>query len=384
MNDALGIPDLAERARALDPRRSFIVEAPAGSGKTELLIQRYLALLAQVDRPERVVAMTFTRKAAAEMRDRVIAALADAENDSPDADALTQATRALARSARERDRSLGWNLVSHPAQLRIYTIDGFCASLARQAPVTTRFGAPPRIDDETLRLYGEAVRSALIAADPADPCWRTVLDHIDNDTTVLVPLLVDLLSKRDQWLKHLVDRAEASLRRAAEATLVAEIESELSRARQLFPSHLRAEFVSLLRYAAANLAATPEQLDVARRIDRCASCGGLPDANAASLADWQTIAGCLLTLKGSWRAKFDVGDGFPAKGSGAGALERDAFKVRMAALIADCAAVPGLREALAVIARLPPPTYDEASWRVVAAMRVGGVLADRLESAAGA
>ena len=172
--------DQQQRQHALDVSCSFIVQAPAGSGKTELLIQRYLALLAGVEAPEEVIAITFTRKAAAEMRSRVLAALATGANDTQPAAAHEQTTWRLARAARARDAALGWELAANPNRLRIDTIDALCHALARQMPVLSRFGARPETVTDAQPLYEEAARRtlALLEAGGADarwwqPCWRT-------------------------------------------------------------------------------------------------------------------------------------------------------------------------------------------------------------------
>ncbi|MDZ7771088.1 MAG: UvrD-helicase domain-containing protein [Woeseiaceae bacterium] len=147
--------DRQARVDALDVTRSFIVQAPAGSGKTELLIQRYLCLLASVADPEEVVAITFTRKAAMEMQLRVVEALARAA-DGVDGEAEhEQRTMAAARAVLARNAERGWQLPESPRRMRIQTLDAFCASVARLLPVSSGLGG---VDENGCRCrYGASV-----------------------------------------------------------------------------------------------------------------------------------------------------------------------------------------------------------------------------------
>ena len=119
--------DLAVRQQALDISRSFAVSAPAGSGKTSLLVQRVLRLLAISERPEEIIAITFTRKAAAEMRHRILDSLRNAASEKPAENSYEASLQADAKAVLKRDAQLGWNLLENPERLRLQTIDGFCS-----------------------------------------------------------------------------------------------------------------------------------------------------------------------------------------------------------------------------------------------------------------
>jgi ATP-dependent exoDNAse (exonuclease V) beta subunit len=114
------VNDLLQRQEALNPERSFIVSAPAGSGKTGLITQRVLRLLCTVDNPEEVLSITFTRKAAGEMASRIHGALRlAAYQPRPDDDYEAQ-TWDLAAQAVARNNALGWNLLDLSALNRIF------------------------------------------------------------------------------------------------------------------------------------------------------------------------------------------------------------------------------------------------------------------------
>ena len=157
-------PDQPQRDRALDASRSILVEAPAGSGKTDLLTRRFLRLLGEVDAPSQVVAITFTRAAAAEMRQRILIELekaADADKrEAHIGDELLMP--ALAKRALDRSRQLGWDLLNLPSQLRVTTIDAFCHELAMRQPLLAALGGRIAVAEQPTHLYRneQATRSS--------------------------------------------------------------------------------------------------------------------------------------------------------------------------------------------------------------------------------
>jgi ATP-dependent helicase/nuclease subunit A len=352
--------DAAARATSLDPARSFIVQAPAGSGKTELLIQRYLALLATVDQPEQVVAITFTRKAAAEMRRRVQDALRGAAQGRSATRAHEQTTLRFASAVIARDAQSDWTLLTQPQRLRIDTLDAFNASLAQQLPVLADGVAAAAIVDKPEQLYHEAARRAIGAVIGNETALvaslRTLLLGVDNDTERLEQLLAALLARRDQWLQDFAGVDATALRPALEGALQRLVDDEVAVAAAACPAAVLEELAPLLRHAAGAAAeALRARLAPWLAIERP------PHEGPLALAAWRGVAALLLTKEGEWRKRITRAEGF-------GPQHTD-LRDRCYSLLERCRVEEPLRRALASVASLPEGHYSESQWHSLTALR---------------
>ncbi|HSB97399.1 MAG TPA: UvrD-helicase domain-containing protein, partial [Spongiibacteraceae bacterium] len=355
--------DVEQRKAALDPTRSFCVTAPAGSGKTELLSQRVLCLLARAQMPEEILAITFTRKAAAEMRERIYNALLAAQLPEP-AEQHRRQTWQLAHAVLARDIELGWNLLQNPQRLRVLTIDGLCSSLTAQMPVLSQFGGQPRVVERAQPLYLEAVNALLEQLEQpgavADSIAELLL-HLDNQVERLQSLLAGLLARRDQWLPLIGGGISAdNPRRYLENTLQAVRCDALQRARAGLLRH-RGELLPLLDFAATRM----QELQPDAALCLFAGCDELPGIASDDVEQWQLLADWLLTKDGGWRKTVDKRQGFPV---GDNKEQKALFKERkqtMLALLEAMSEDAALLEAIAELKYLPAAHYADSQWQIL-------------------
>lgn len=358
------IPDKKERETALDPARSFIVQAPAGSGKTELLIRRFLRLLAMVDQPEQMLAITFTRKAAGEMHSRVMKAIEAARDGEIPESKHEREGYELACAALKRDREKGWNLLNCPARLKVQTIDALCAALTRQMPILSGLGRLPAITEDPTVLYREAARRTIALMEKDGPEGHTVrqaLRHLDNNFASLEKRLISMLARRDQWLRHIRLKeicSDEELKIYLEESLQRSIEGTLRQVQQVLPDELIKESLACGRYAASNLAADNVESHI-----RSLDAGQEPDFSHTALPLWRGIGALLLTGKGEWRKTGGVNKklGFPPDKTPEALEVKDRFKL----LLDGLAGQERLEKVLAEVVNLPDGRYGEKEWTIL-------------------
>lgn len=389
--------DSAVRREVLDTTQSWMLQAPAGSGKTELLMQRYLACLATVEQPESVLAITFTRKAAAEMRSRILDALQGAQDpgDTRIANSVEHERQSLllARTVLETSRELGWYILENPARLQVRTLDSFCEAVAQRAPFKGLLGGVAQVTEDAQPLYEQAAQRVIDQL--AEPGTRgdaveTLLVHLDNDVGDARDLLATMLAQRDQWM-HFLGRSDAfdgaqqeSLRSKLEAALALSVEEDLAIVRAhcatVLSSEQATELFRLMRYATVHrveptpeidsIAASAEVLSIlSKAAHPLSDIAVWPAATSVNLAEWRAICEFLLTAdakKPALRKKVDKRGGFPAD-----IPDGKKYRDRCIEFLKELSLLPEsgkLCAALNRIRRLPDPQYTGTQWQFMLAL----------------
>jgi ATP-dependent exoDNAse (exonuclease V) beta subunit len=346
MNPMLAL-DAQARAQALDVRHSILLQAPAGSGKTTVLTARFLALLATVDLPEQILAITFTRKAAAEMRHRLLGALQAARSGS----SIPGIAAELLQAARLRDEQRGWDLLRNPARLRIETIDALNHWLASQLPIASRSGARLQIASHAAPLYQRAARQCLQLA-PEEPelaaAAELLFERLDYSWGRLERLLEAMLERRAHWLPRVIDARDGALAQRVEQSLQAVLRARLAAVLALLPVPLVREGAALVAHARRARGVAAGSCDAAHF-----------DARPESLPLWQELCDLALTERG-WRQRWTVREGFER--------EDTAMKVRVAAWVRALALEHGALEALQSLRALPQAQLSEPDRGALAAL----------------
>jgi ATP-dependent exoDNAse (exonuclease V) beta subunit len=364
-------PDAHEREQALDISQSWIVEAPAGSGKTGLLIQRYLKLLADdsVETPDQVLAITFTNKATAELRERVLGRLENAASNAAPANEFDRLTQPLARAVLERDRALNWNILAQPDRLNIRTIDSLCSEIARSLPVLSGSGGRQSPVTDAEPLYALAAQRTFLQLGGSDPALnaalRLILLHRDGNLADCEALLGEMLARRDQWGELVpLGRRELDdeyldanilplLQRALEQAIRAAI-AQLARS-------LPPDLLERLCEAAAEMAHLDGYNGRPSPIALWAHRDDLPGLTSDDLAHWRALMHLLVSpSQKTWRRGFNSNH--------VGFLTTKAERERLKELVEELQHRDDLLPAILRLGALPPAIYPPEQWVVAKAL----------------
>ncbi len=238
--------DSYDRKQTRDLTKSFIVQAPAGSGKTTLLINRFILALASSERPEKVLAITFTKKAAEEMRERVISFLNISEDKLDDDLALAL------KIIKGKSQNNNWNLDKDPSRLSIMTIDAFCIWLKARVPSSRMGSYTYSIDEFPENLYKKSARNAIrqFVLREGKTTKNQLLTNLDNDWARLEKFIVEMLSYRHHYLIDVgLDLNKDVINKSFRTYAV----QKISAIKASFSPEFLGQLISLYNYSNSNL-----------------------------------------------------------------------------------------------------------------------------------
>lgn len=305
--------DRQERMAALDTESSHHVESPAGSGKTLLLTSRFLRLLGEVNNPREILALTFTEKAAGEMKARIINYLVRAKAGDTPRDTLDGELLASAGKAIQKHRK-SIHYITSSNGLNITTFHGFCNYIARRAPVEAGVAPDYEIMDEntTFIMADEAIerfRKRSFSYPPGN-IKRDALENrllrLNNSWKSLSEELKEIIKNRDQFedlikfISEAGNRGLASIPDILNKRLRIYIERCLDKLRESFINHdPGAGWEDFIHHLSSEEAGIATELP-----------SSVPDPSWEALPLWQAIAEAFLTQKGSPRKSFGPKGGY--------------------------------------------------------------------------
>ena len=363
-------PDADQREQALDIHQSWIVEAPAGSGKTGLLIQRLLKLLADesVTEPEQVLAITFTVKATGELRERVVSQLEAAAASLPVHSKFDRETRELAQAVLRRDQAFGWHLLENPGRLRIRTIDSVCAEIARSLPVLSGSGGQLAPVLDAAPLYREAARRTFLhlggEEEQLDQALRTLLLHRDGNLLDCERLLAEMLDLREQWGTLIPLGGTALTDAELDATVLPRLERSLDQAicggLQQLAKSIPADVLEALVFLASEMGHTGGYKGAPSPIALCAGLKRAPAETAEHLDHWRALIHLLITKDAGWRRS-------QARNHLGFEIEKH-HSARLRELVDHLSQDQDLLVPMKRVRSLPPAKYPPEQWLVAKAL----------------
>tara|TARA_B110000881_G_scaffold221694_1_gene253700 strand:- start:16839 stop:20222 length:3384 start_codon:yes stop_codon:yes gene_type:complete len=359
--DALLSNDDGIRKQALDIEKSFIIQAPAGSGKTELLIQRYLKLLACVTQPEEIVAITFTVKAANEMKQRVLRAITKASSNIKPTEDYQIKTHHYANEVLKKDKECKWNLIHAHKRMKILTLDSLCSEIVNKSPVTSKFGFGKKLllNRDLKANYRLAAISTLNLlsnenAETSISDAEKLLMHIDVNLYKYIDYVEKMLARRDQWMDiigsgvSLNEANYSALRVQLEKNIQSLVADHQSKLIQEFPEQLFLRLSNIFNFL----------LVENDKFTFLSSLSSVKELNSYEHNDsWCLIADLLLTKSGAWRKSLNKNNGFPP----AAKEEKEETKE----IINEASDLNLLRELLHSVRLLPNPHYDAQQWDIL-------------------
>jgi len=371
MTELPQVVDQQARLQILDCSSSYAIQAPAGSGKTELLTLRFMKLLASATEPEEILAITFTRKAAAEMADRIISALQWAAS-IPDHSTLESPLLRLrfeqAKAVLQRDQEMAWQLLESPGRLRIQTIDSLCLYLNRRLPVLSGFGSLPAVTEQIDDCILEAIRNTLDLVNSEDQLASSIsslLLHLDNNQQRVEGLLTKLLYHREHWAQAIlsVSHSPTDAQDYFKRSILELIDESLDSVRTKLAPYKK-PLLSIVDFVSDNLI----KAEIDSKMTLWHGLDDFPETNADTLDHWCGLAELMLTRDANWRRKVDKRSGFPAKGSTKDKELAERFDEKKASflqLLDSLGQVNGLQKELEYVQLLPTPATESVQWDFV-------------------